>query len=112
MRRNAIWAGLGLAGAMAMSAAAAKLGDAAASLIIKEWVKGKAANVKDGKNIHVVEFWATWCGPCKVSIPHLTEMQKKFKDRGVIFVGISDEPASKVKPFVQNMGEKMDYVVA
>jgi thiol-disulfide isomerase/thioredoxin len=91
---------------------AAKLGDAAAPLTIKDWVKGKPIDVKDGKNIYVVEFWATWCGPCKVSIPHLTEMQKKFKDKGVVFVGISDETVDKVKPFVEKMGETMDYVVA
>lgn len=60
----------------------------------------------------LVDFWATWCGPCKTSIPHLTEMQKKFKDKGVIFVGISDEKPATVLPFVQKMGDKMDYVVA
>jgi thiol-disulfide isomerase/thioredoxin len=104
--------------AVALSAAfvstsnAAKLGDPAGALTIKDWVKGKPVNVNDGKNIYVVEFWATWCGPCKVSIPHLSEMQAKFKDKGVVFVGISDEPAGTVKPFVEKMGEKMDYIVA
>jgi thiol-disulfide isomerase/thioredoxin len=91
---------------------AAKIGDPAAPLAIKEWIKGKPVDVKDGKNVYVVEFWATWCGPCRVSIPHLTEVQKKLKDKGVVVVGISDETADKVKPFVETQGEKMDYVVA
>ncbi len=94
------------------AALAARLGDPAAKLTIKDWVKGQPVDVTDGKHIYVVEFWATWCGPCKVSIPHLTEMQAKFKDKGVVFVGISDEAADTVKPFVEKMAEKMAYTVA
>ena len=93
-------------------APAAELGDAAKPLRISEWVKGKPVDfaAAKGKQIVVVEFWATWCPPCRASIPHLTEMQKKFKD--VVFVGISDEDASTVKKFVAKMGDKMDYTVA
>ena len=87
---------------------AAQLGDPAAPLAIKEWIKGNPVNVKDGKNIYVVEFWATWCPPCRRSIPHLTEIQKKFKDKGVVVVGISDEAPATVKPFVQKMAGEMD----
>src|SRR5207253_4909684 len=59
-----------------------------------------------------VEFWATWCGPCRVSIPHLTDLQKKYKD--VAFVGVSvwERDTKGVKPFVEEMGDKMDYRVA
>lgn len=93
---------------------AAELGDPAAPLAISEWIKGDAVDLATakGKQVVVVEFWATWCGPCRTSIPHLTEMQKKFAKRGVVFVGVSDETAAKVKPFVDNMGDKMDYTVA
>ena len=93
---------------------AAQLGDPAAPLEIAEWIKGEPVDLAaaKGKKIVVVEFWATWCGPCRTSIPHLTEMQKKFANRGVIFVGVSDESPAKVKPFVDQMGEKMDYTVA
>ena len=91
---------------------AAKLGEKAKALTISEWVKGSAVDVTDGKNVYVVEFWATWCGPCRNTIPHLTELQKKYKDQGVVFVGVSSEKAEDVKPFVQEMGDKMDYNVA
>ncbi len=93
---------------------AAQLGDPAAPLEIAEWIKGEPVDLAGakGKKIVVVEFWATWCGPCRTSIPHLTEMQKKFANRGVVFVGVSDETPAKVKPFVDQMGEKMDYTVA
>jgi thiol-disulfide isomerase/thioredoxin len=95
-----------------LASAKAGLGDPAAPLAIKDWVKGKPANVRDGKAVYVVEFWATWCGPCRVSIPHLTELQKRWKDQGVVVVGVSDEPVSTVKPFVGKMADKMDYTVA
>ena len=64
-----------------------------------------------GKN-YVVEFWATWCGPCKASIPHLTELQKK--NPSVTFIGVSvwEPDQDKVKPFVEEMGDKMAYRVA
>jgi thiol-disulfide isomerase/thioredoxin len=88
------------------------LGEPAARLAIKDWAKGKAVDVRDGKAVYVVEFWATWCGPCRVSIPHLSELQKRWKNKGVVIVGVSDEPASTVKPFVEKMGDKMDYLVA
>ena len=110
-RINAILCALLTAGFFPSISQGAKLGDPAAPLVIKDWVKGKPVDVKDGKSIYVVEFWATWCGPCKQSIPHLTELQTKFKDK-VVFVGISDEVVGTVKPFVEKMGKQMDYVVA
>lgn len=97
-------------------ALADKIGDKAKPLNISGWVKGATAeapvDVTDGKNVYVVEFWATWCGPCRTSIPHLTELQKKYKDKGVVFVGVSNETMEKVQPFVEEQGEKMDYIVA
>jgi thiol-disulfide isomerase/thioredoxin len=98
----------------ALQANAAQLGMPAPALNVAEWVKGKAVNLNEGKgkNIYVVEFWATWCPPCRASIPHLTELQKKFKDQSVTFIGVSDETVSVVKPFVNKMGVKMEYTVA
>jgi len=69
----------------------AKLGDKAAPLSVKEWIEGGPADALDGKHIYVVEFWAAWYPPCRTSIPHLTELQKKFKDKGVVFIGVSAE---------------------
>ena len=100
--------------ACAVGLRAGELGDTAKPLDIKEWVKGSAVTLADGKGktIYVVEFWATWCPPCRASIPHLTELQKKFKDKGVVFVGVTDEKSDVVKKFVEKMGDKMDYNVA
>ncbi len=100
--------------AFASAARGAELGLPAPALSIERWVKGDAVDLKEGKgkNICVIEFWATWCPPCRESIPHLTEMQKQFKDKGVVFLGVSDEPLGTVKSFVAKMGAKMDYRVA
>ncbi len=93
-------------------APAGELGRAAAPLKISEWVKGKPVDLAaaKGKQVVVVEFWATWCPPCRDSIPHLTELQKKFPD--VVFVGVTDEEADPVKKFITKLGDQMDYVVA
>ncbi|HOW72842.1 MAG TPA: redoxin domain-containing protein [Phycisphaerae bacterium] len=90
------------------------VGDPAPPLQITEWVAGKAVDLKagKGKTVYVLEFWATWCGPCKMSIPHLTELQAKYKDKDVVIIGISDEPPGTIRPFMKNMGDKMVYTIA
>lgn len=49
---------------------------------------------------------------CRNSIPHLTELQLKYKDKGVVFIGITSENESTAKKFVNSMGDKMEYLVA
>ncbi len=94
--------------AMLSQVMALEVGQKAPSLAKITWMKGAA--VETGTAVTVVEFWATWCGPCKTSIPHLTELQKKYADK-VHIVGVSNEDAATVKPFIAEMGAKMDYHV-
>jgi len=57
--------------------------------------------------IVVLEFWATWCPPCRTTIPHLNEMYGTYKDKGVAFISLTDEPREKVEAFAKEM--KMAY---
>jgi thiol-disulfide isomerase/thioredoxin len=58
----------------------------------------------------LVEFWATWCPPCRKSIPHLNEIYAKYKAMGLQIVGITDEDEATVKKFQKQI--PMDYNVA
>ena len=90
------------------------LGDAAPALEIATWIKGDPVDLAKGrnKNVYVVEFWATWCPPCIMSIPHLTEIQKRYRDKNVVVVAVTDEPPSLVTQFVQRQDDKIGYTVA
>ena len=84
----------------------------APAISVARWVKGDPVPRLDLGKIYVVEFWATWCGPCRATIPHLTQLQKK--NPGVTFIGVSilENDQKEVEPFVKEMGDKMDYRVA
>jgi len=90
-------------------------GTTAPKIEVGGWAKYGAPEAKPGR-VRVVEFWATWCGPCKTTIPHLTELAKKYKDK-VDFVGVSvwergEDEEGQVRKFVTEWADKMDYRVA
>lgn len=64
-------------------------------------ITGAKWRLKDlrGK-IVLVNFWATWCPPCRKEMPDLEALYQKFRSRGLVILAISDEDASKVKPFI------------
>ena len=94
-----------------VSAQSLRIGDPAPKLEVSLFVKGEPVKAFEPGKLYVVEFWATWCGPCLTSIPHLTALQKKNPD--ITFIGVSIEAKKElVKPFVEKRGDEMNYRVA
>lgn len=66
-----------------------KVGDAAPELRVSEWIKGEPISRFERGQVYVVEFWATWCIPCVYSMPHLSDIQQKYRDQGVTVIAVS-----------------------
>jgi peroxiredoxin len=73
-------------------------------------LQGKEWHLRDlrGKVV-LVNFWATWCPPCRKEMPDLQALFDKYKDQGFIVLAISDEDAAKVAPFIAE--RKIGYPV-
>jgi len=78
-------------------------------------ITGERISLKDFKgNIVLLDFWATWCGPCLMTIPELVHLQDKYRDRGVVILGVSvDDPLKTDDAQLQRFSEKykMNYHV-
>lgn len=81
------------------------LGKKAPPLVVEKWLTAKPEF--EGKFL-LIDFWATWCGPCRMAIPDLNQIQKQFADR-VCVIGISDESEATVRAMTT---PKMIYAVA
>jgi thiol-disulfide isomerase/thioredoxin/tetratricopeptide (TPR) repeat protein len=95
-------------------AATLKVGDPAPKLQASKWIQGDPVKEFARDKVYLLEFWATWCGPCRESIPHLNALHQKFKSKGLVVIGqdVLEQQPQLVPPFVQKMGEGMSYRVA
>jgi peroxiredoxin len=75
---------------------------------------GKTVHLSDYKGkVVLLDFWATWCGPCRIEIPWFMELQRKNKDKGfeVLGVAMDDEGWEVVKPFIADLGVNYRVVI-
>lgn len=71
---------------------------------------GKQRSIEEWRGkVVVVNFWATWCGPCKQEMPGFAEMQHRLADRGVQFIGIAVDDAESVQAFLREV--PVDYPI-
>jgi len=83
-----------------------RAGTAAPAISADTWINTNGAvelSALRGKVV-VIEFWATWCGPCRESIPHLNKLHDRWKDKDVVVLSLTDEPPENVRQFIRKNG--------
>lgn len=114
MSRHLLMMGAVCVGLTGWASAAPKVGESAPQIGAAHWwnlpAGMKRVGLPDLKGqIVMLEFWATWCGPCRENVPYLNELQKKYGPKGLVVVALSEEKASQVGRSVKLL--KMSYIV-
>jgi thiol-disulfide isomerase/thioredoxin len=97
-----------------------KVGDPAPVLKVDKWLQGKPVNRFEPGKVYVIEFWATWCGPCMIFMPELTELQAQYRDQGVTMIGftalnlmaVPGNTEEKATEFLNKRGRNLRYTFA
>lgn len=103
-----------VSGSAAASGADPAIGSIAPEFSLKSVPDGQTVTLSSlrGKAV-VVNFWATWCGPCKIEMPWLVDLQKKYGDQGLQIVGITkdDSDEATIAKFTKKMGVNYTILV-
>ena len=92
-----------------------KPGDPAPPLAVSSWLHGTEVKGFEPGHVYVVEFWATWCGPCIQIMPHVGDLQDEYREKGVTFIGFASEAndtEAKVSAYIAKHGAKLGYTFA
>lgn len=88
------------------------VGDPAPALQVSQWLKGSPLKGFQPGVIHVVEFWASWCGPCQQVMPELTRMQAEYPEVVFLSVAIWEKTAEAPAEFLGQLGSAVSHRVA
>ncbi|WP_258599794.1 TlpA disulfide reductase family protein [Mesorhizobium sp. AR10] len=92
----------------------------APSIKVENWLRGEPLTTFEPGKVYIIEFWATWCGPCVDGMPHLMQLQEKYRDSGVEIVGVAaseeaptaDEARSKLDAWLTEKFSNLNYRMA
>ncbi|UVK49816.1 TlpA family protein disulfide reductase (plasmid) [Mesorhizobium sp. AR02] len=92
----------------------------APSIKVENWLRGEPLTSFQPGKVYIVEFWATWCGPCVDGMPHLMQLQEKYRESGVEIVGVAasedaptaDEARSKLDAWLTEKFSNLNYRIA
>ncbi len=92
------------------------VGDVAPPLEVESWLRGEPVKLFAPGTVYVIEFWATWCGPCLANIPHLSEIARAFRGRVEVVGATSPDrwgnSLDAVRKFIAAKGDRLAYRVA
>lgn len=102
---------VGLEPAANQSQATLQVGAAAPKLVVDHWLSGEPVESFAPGRVYVVEFWATWCGPCIKSMPHLNELANRYADEGLVVIATTKTDESNTLDAIKNFasGPGKDY---
>lgn len=93
-----------------------KIGDAAPKLKGAKFLQGTEFAAYEPNKVYIVEFWATWCGPCIQAMPHLSEINAEFREKGLNVVAVTTKDPNNdlkaVTEFVEKNGKKHGFAFA
>lgn len=73
------------------------IGEKAPNINITDWIENEPIDKNLSGKYLILEFWATWCGPCIAAVPHMNELQEKFYGKDIYYISITDESVEKVQ---------------
>lgn len=88
------------------------IGSPAPPLKVSRFLKGEPVTKFEPGKIYVVEFWATWCGPCVQAMPHVSALQKQYPAVTFIGVNVFEDDDSAAETFLKQQGDKIGYRIA
>src|SRR4051812_15181566 len=92
---------------LSANAAKIKIGQSFPSVVLKDFSESKKLNpfeVSKNNKITIIDFWASWCGPCMLSMPVLSELYQTYKDKGLLVIGVNvDNEIEKGQAFATKM---------